>query len=169
MPQKKLDRNRPPMTVTHFTLFGQIVCAYALAETLLKQALAVALETDPRVVFALTDRVASISLINKAKALCAHILEEKERDSLIELAARLEAAGLLRNHIAHSQWAAGTREGSIRPSGIQVRSRGLDAKGFDDKEPDYTLSELNDAANEIYQLGSDIIAYLQARGFKPST
>jgi hypothetical protein len=142
------------MTDKHFEWFGKIISAYALCEVNIKHTLAALLKIDIGAVFALTDRVGSVALVTKLRAINRATPDEPLRDRIEEISLRLEKAAPIRNMIAHSTWAVGNRADSIRPTGLLVKTKGIEIRGFDDQEEDYDFSDLEESFNELVDIGT---------------
>jgi len=150
----------------HFEAFGRIISGSALVETGIKVTLSAIMHSHSHYVHVLTAPYTANDLYNVAKSLAkVHFSEdENNRDLLIELIGKYKSYTRLRNFIAHSFWVKGTRLGSIRPAYMSVREGRAEGRGFSDEERDYTILELQDAANGLLALYEEFKGFLKSSG-----
>lgn len=151
---------------SHFEAFGRIISGSALVEMGIKVTLSTIMHSHSHYVHVLTAPYTANDLYNVAKSVAKmHFPEGNEnRDKLIELIGRYKGYSKLRNFIAHSFWTKGTRPDSIRPVYMHIREGRADGRGFSAEEPDYTITELREAANGLLYLYGDFKAFLRSSG-----
>ncbi|TIX43027.1 MAG: hypothetical protein E5W81_06185 [Mesorhizobium sp.] len=154
----------------HFELFGRIISGSALVEMGLKITISGMLHSHQTFVHVLTAPYNSIDLYNVSKSMAKLYYQEgdKHRDELVGLIGRYKGHSRLRNHIAHAFWVPGSRDKSIRPASMSVREGHASGKGFSADEPDYTLTELEEAARDLSNLYTDLKDFLNRSGLAAS-
>lgn len=154
----------------HLLLFGGITHIYARAEFGLKVVMAGLLKVDLNTIMILTEPYGShqlrnvLSSLNKNVAIILKTLGPKNHERLIDLIGQLKSFGPLRNNIAHTQWVAGKRPGSIKPIRLDIQSGKAKYHGIHDEEKNYTLSDLRKEAEALQQLQLDIYKFLNDTG-----
>jgi hypothetical protein len=94
-------------------------------------------------------------------------LKPKQKEKLIWFLGEIHKHNALRNHIAHSTWVVGTRPGSIKPFGISIRDRKPRFVGMGEGEPDWMVSDLEAAADELNRTYDDLKDYMDSIGLVP--
>jgi hypothetical protein len=149
----------------HLSRFGSIVSSFAHLEYLMQTVMAGVAGLDANKVTVLT-KVLTYSqkrdtLYSYLKFYTVPEVHEAQIKSFFDGAHKHNA---LRNHIAHSMWTEGTRHGTIKPTFLDLRQGKALVGGQDEKERDYTMNELGDAANELRNIVSNLVRYIRATG-----
>jgi len=111
--------------------FGHLVYQAANVETGLKVCLAAMLNIRPVHVLALAEPYTGPQLRQVVKSLAkSSPWPDGALDRLVELIGRSKANKNLRNHVAHSRWTKGTREGSIKPMGMKINNEKIEPSGI---------------------------------------
>jgi len=103
---------------------------------------------DVHDIFLITEPYSASNLKKVAKAVAKLYFSPEMKDDFVAILGRFGKFSTLRNHIAHNNWTDGSRPNSIRIVQADIRAGRLDLKGYSEDEPDYTLDELGDAAND---------------------
>ena len=154
------------VTRDHMTAFGAITHYYACAESGLKICLAGMAEMDLRVMLIFTEPYSAVNLRNVCKSIAKakYLPDDPLGPRFTQLAGDLGAFGPLRNHIAHSRWTRGQRQGSIRPFGVDIRSGAPKFHGLDPSERDWTSDELLTEADKLSLLNRRIVQFITDSG-----
>jgi len=140
--------------------FGHLVYQSANVETGLKVCLAGMIDIRPIHVLALAEPYTGPQLRQVVKSLAkSSHWPDGALEHLVELIGRSKAHKNLRNHIAHSRWTKGTREGSIKPMGMKINNEKIQTFGHKDEEEDWLPSEIMDAAEELRVFCGDLLAF----------
>lgn len=150
-----------PVTKDHLLGFGGIIHYYASAEAGIKIGLATVLGVELIDVMILCEPYSSLDLRNVAKSISkAHEPITPEVERFLQLIGDFGAFGPMRNLIAHSRWKAGQREGSIKPTRLDIRDGKARAYGMLEDERDWTAPELFEEADKLVDLNRRIGQFL---------
>ncbi len=148
----------------HFEAFGRIIYACSEMERAIKLCLGAAYSLHVHDIFLITEPYSSANLKNVAKAVAKLYFSSKMKDDFVEILGKFGKFSTLRNHIAHNHWTQGSRPDSIRIVQADIRAGRLDLKGYNEDERDYTLDELGNAANDLFELHIELIAFMKNYG-----
>jgi hypothetical protein len=150
-----------PVTKEHLLGFGGITHYYAVAETGIKIGLAAVLGVELIDVLIMCEPYSSLDLRNVAKSVAkAHEPITPEVERFLQLVGDFGAFSSIRNLIAHSRWREGIREGSIRPSRLDIRDGKARTYGLEDGERDWTADDLFSEANKLVDFNRRIGQFL---------
>lgn len=140
--------------------FGHLVYQAANVETGLKVCLAAMLDIRPVHVLALAEPYTGPQLRQVVKSLAkSSPWPDGALDRLVELIGRSKAHKYLRNHVAHSRWTDGTRNGAIKPIGMKINNEKIEVFGHRDDEKDWLPEEIVKAAEELREFCDELIAF----------
>ena len=140
------------VTTAHLLEFGKIVHFYASVEWGIRCMLAGILETPLVEALVVTEPYSALNLKNVAKsAVKLSKLPEKDQKAFVQIVGDWSSFGPLRNAIAHNRWQTGTREGSIAPFRVDIRSGSAKLIGAGD-DRDWTAAELASEAMRLHHL-----------------
>jgi hypothetical protein len=161
---------RGVLTPEHYTVFGYITAHYAYLEVGMRITLAGYLGQGLTMALALTAPYSSTNLRNAMKAATKLAFREdaKMRELIIEKIGVLSAVSTLRNDIAHNIWKEGDRPDSIAPCYMDIRAERAEFKGFQEKNRDYTMGELQEAANKLHYANEFLAALHRTPEFQAS-
>jgi hypothetical protein len=141
------------LTQEHFYVFGYIVSNYAKVEQGFKFIVAKIIGVPRHVAVLLCEPYSTLSLRNVVSTIhTAYAVPDDLRERLATHVKEFESFGPLRNAISHNIWREGTRQGSIKPMRLNIRSGSPKYVGADDAERDWTLDELADEAERLNAL-----------------
>lgn len=156
-------------SVKQFEAFGRIIHYYAEAEFGIKFAMASIIEINVPDLFIIAEPLSSLSLRKVAKSLIKdRFAQTKGRDEFLYIVGDFGTFGPLRNIIAHNLWVKGTRRGSIKPFGLDIRSESAKFIGSDDAEKDWTTKELFAEAGRLRDLHTRLRKYMRRYGLAAS-
>ncbi|MEZ5880787.1 MAG: hypothetical protein R3D35_09015 [Nitratireductor sp.] len=152
----------------HYILFGRIAYGYAAAETGFKLLLAAMTKTDIGLMMVLSEPYTAKQLRDVVQSIAhASTFDGKnEKDQLIGLLGEHKRLTPIRTAVAHFRWTNGTRENSIRPVSLDIRSGKAIPRGYEDSERDYTVDDLVTLANDMFKLNNDLRNFIRKNGYE---
>ncbi len=157
----------PVLTDAHYLAFGRIVSLYAKAEDGFRTALAMFLGTSVEAVALLCAPYSAANLRDVLKSTAKIALVEGPiLGQLIQLIGDHSAVGRLRNHIAHSQWQAGSTPLSIQPVYGDVRQGRFQMFGWDGNIIEYSTDELTRIHNLAITMNAKLYDFLISEAFE---
>lgn len=159
------DTDLDAITPDFAVLFGFIIAMFAKLERQMTIAMAGLLDTDLGTAAIL---MSSAGFSTKRQTL-HHInwttpMAGTFNADLSALLAEIEQLTKVRNLIAHSIWASGTRPDSIRPMNIDTRGKKLKLVGYEHTERDYTVDDIRNEGRKIDTVQRRLIALLESSG-----
>ncbi len=153
------------VTRKHHEAFGMIVQAFARHEQLMTMTAAWLLDAQ---LWPIAVVMAGLGYAGKRDAIVSiikHVEPADERtDAISGFLNKLDKFSKLRNNIAHSTWTEGKRPDSIKPMTVIVRHGSGRFIGANQNEPDYTVKELFEAANQLNILYNSFAQFVQQSG-----
>jgi hypothetical protein len=149
----------------HIKAFGSLTYHYAQVEVSFQKLLAGMLDIDPKVAIILAAPYRAVDLRNVVKSVAKELeWPDGALEKLIQIVGDSKPASQLRNHVAHSQWIAGTRPTSIKPIGLDIRQERARLYGHLDEERDWTAPEIEEVAGSLNALVTRIVIFAQETG-----
>ena len=123
-------------------------------------------EMDLRIMLIFTEPYSAVNLRNVCKSIAKakYLPGDPLGERFCQIAGDLGSYGSLRNHIAHSRWTKGQREGSIRPFGVDIRSGNPKFHGQGEGERDWTAEEITEQADNLFNLNRRIVQFMRDAG-----
>jgi hypothetical protein len=153
------------LSCEHFSRMGSIIQSFACFERLLQLATAGVAEIDDWKIVALTNELGYRA---KKDTLYSYMVHDKTHEKhfakIKEFIEHFDGYSTLRNNIAHANWKAGKRPGSVKPVTYMARHGKGKIIGSDDNERDYTVSELGQIADALRQAHNQFVRYLREVG-----
>jgi hypothetical protein len=146
----------------HLRAFGALTYQYAQVEVSFQKCLAGMLDINPKVAIILAAPYRAVDLRNVLKSVAKELdWPDEALEKFIQIVGDSKPAGNLRNHIAHSQWVPGTRPGSIKPIGLDIRNERARLFGHLEDERDWTAQEIEDEARKLEGLVQRMVEFSQ--------
>lgn len=149
----------------HAAAFGYIIHLFAKFEQNMQIAVAGMLDID----FGSAMLLMGDTTYRQKRQTTRHIHTTRGIDGRIhakfnDLLDEFHSFSSLRNHIAHSIWTTGQRKNSIKPMYVKLRGDFPKPIGHWHNEKDYTLTELQEAANTLNDILRRFDAFLVETG-----
>lgn len=148
----------------HFEAFGRIIYACSEMDRAIKLCLGATYSLRVHDIFLITEPYSASNLKKVAKSAAKLYFSNEMKNDFVAILGKFGKFSTLRNHIAHNHWTEGSRPKSVRIVQADIRAGRLDLKGYSEDEPDYTLDELGDAANDLFDLHTELIAFMRDYG-----
>lgn len=147
--------------------FGAIIYWYAQVEFGVKSVLAGVLDIHMYDMMILAEPYSAANLRNVAKSIVKDSAMNKANQTIfIGLVGEFGTFGTIRNTVAHRRWTAGTRPGSIRAVGLDIRSGAAKSLGLDPSEKDYLAADLFAQAEKLIELNLRFVRFIQTSGLE---
>ena len=157
----------PVLTDAHYQVFGVIVSLYARAEDGFRTALAMLLGASVEAVTLLCTPYSATNLRNVLKSTAKlTLVEGPALDKLVKLIGDHTTVAKLRNHIAHSQWQAGSVPLSIQPVYADVRQGTFKMFGPGGDNVEYSTEDLTRVHNLAISLNAALYDFLISEEFE---
>lgn len=155
------------LTEGHYQVFGVIVSLYARAEDGFRTILAMLLGTSVEAVTLLCAPYSAANLRNVLKSTAKlTLVEGPVLDKLVNLIGEHSTIAKLRNHIAHSQWQAGSTPLSIQPVYGDVRQGKFKMFGAGTNTVEYSTEDLTHIHNLAITLNAALYELLISDEFE---
>ena len=157
----------PVLTNAHYQVFGIIVSLYAKAEDGFRTALALLLGTSVEAVTLLCAPYSASSLRDVLKSTAKlTLVEGPALNKLLTLIGDPQTIAKLRNHIAHSQWQAGSTQSSIQPVYGDVRQGKFRMFGWGGNTIEYSTADLTRLHDLAINLNAALFDFLISEEFE---
>ena len=161
------EKNVSPVTKDHLTAFGALTHHFAQAEHLMYIAAAGIMNLDLGSAIILMGDTNYSQKRQTLRHLNTTIGVNRQKSTEIsEFLTTLHKHSKLRNWIAHSQWVAGKRTGSIKPMQLVLRREEPKPIGHHHNEEDYTAEEIWEKTREIHCAHKSFNRYLKESGLR---
>lgn len=148
-----------------FAAFGAITYHYASVEFGIKVTVGAVVGLGTLDALIMTEPYSAQNLRSVAKcAIKEAAIPQADRDLIIRIIGEFKSFGPLRNAVAHSRWRPGTRPGSFKPVGIDIRSDSAKLIGHSADERDWTADELQAEALKLRRLNNRLATYHRESG-----
>lgn len=162
-------RRPHPASDEHLRAFGHIVHIFARFELVIQVVLASIAGGNLTLMQMVTSGLGYSGKRDALLSVLQHCSYEDDRVSRLRgFLDEIHQWSPLRNAIAHHNWKAGIRPGSIKPIYIAVRGGAGKVKGVAPEEREYTAGELMDIATGLGEVYNRLTDYLDAIGFIPA-
>lgn len=149
-----------PVTDEFLLAFGDLIHQAANVEVGLKVSLAGMLDIRPTLILLLAEPYSGAKLREIVKTIAGEqSWPDGALDRLAEIVGRSRQHTTLRNHVAHSRWHKGVREGSIKPIGLKLKNDRAAYFGHLDDERDWTAEEIRACASQLRKLCAEILDF----------
>ena len=153
------------LTPAHFHAFGYIVSTYAKVEQGFKILISEMLDIDIYIAAILCEPYTTLQLRNVMNSLNKHYtLPNDCNKRLCDLIGEFKTFSRLRNDIGHSMWTDGTRDKSVKPINLDIRSGKAKVLGISDDEHDWTIEELDAEAIRLNALHNRLSSLMEDLG-----
>lgn len=144
--------------------FGKLVHLFAQLEVQMKFFLCGLLEMPMHEIILLTDPAPSQRFSTILTSVGALKLGEDDWNELKTIVDEIEPYRALRNDVAHSFWANGTRDDSIRPVKMKTQRGRPNPVGFDENERDYKLEDFQAVSERLIETGQKLVKLSELTG-----
>lgn len=157
----------PVLTDAHYQVFGVIVSLYAKAENGFRTTLAMLLGTSVDAVTLLCAPYSATNLRDVLKSTAKlTLVEGPVLEKLVKLIGDHGSVAKLRNHIAHSQWQAGSTPLSIQPVYGDVRQGKFKMFGWSGNTIEYSTDDLTRIHNLAIKINAALFDFLISEEFE---